>query len=295
MKSIAILIPIFNRLEITKQGLNSLYKSLEYYKINGRGENQHYGIIIDDGSTDGSTEWISANYKEIYLLKGDGNLWWTGSINKGADYAITILNSDYILLWNDDVHPNLDYFVVIENLIKDECYENTIIGSKVVSINEPDKIWSAGGVFDRFSGNFGMKTKISEFTENIVRCDWLPGMGTLIPVARIKSLGLKWDDKHFPHYHGDSDFTLRCNSSGIKIITYLALIIWNNTETSGFRKKKSIKDLRTSFTSLKSGYNIKVDFRFYARHGYFPFAFAGMFMKYFYYLGGYVKHSLLKL
>lgn len=295
MKNIAILIPIHNRLNITKEGLKSLYEALNYYKVFGKGSIIYRVIIVDDGSTDGSSDWIVSNYNDIYLLKGDGNLWWTGSINKGANYAIINLKSDYLLLWNDDVFPNQDYFIIIETIINERRFENTIIGSKIVFKNSPDKLWSIGGYFNKFSGHFGMRNKITDNRTKIIECDWQPGMGTLIPVSKIKSLGLKWDEKHFPHYHGDSDFTLRCNSKGMRIITYLGLILSNNTETTGFTNKQSLKDIFESFTSMKSNYNIKVDFQFYLRHGYFPFAYLGMFSKYFFYLGGYIKHSIFKL
>lgn len=287
--------PIYNRLEVTKKGLESLYRALEYYKVNGKGVSQIFTIVIDDGSSDGSSEWISSNYRDIILLKGDGNLWWTGAINKGADYAIDILACDYLLLWNDDVQPCLDYFLTIEGIIYDDQYENTIIGSKILTVNPPDQVWSAGGFFNKFSGNFGMKRTISNETMDCISCDWQPGMGTLVPVRKIRSLGLKWDEKHFPHYHGDSDFTLRCRNNGMQIITNLDLILNNNTDSTGISRTHTLRDLRNSLTSLKSIYNIRVDLQFYSRHGIIPFVFLGMFWKYFMYIGGFIKHSLLRI
>lgn len=294
MKKVTILIPIHNRLEITKEGLSSLYKALYYYNEYGKGSILYSIIVIDDGSTDGSKDYIAEVYKDIYLLKGDGHLWWTGCINLGARFAINEIQSDYLLLWNDDIFPNQNYFLIIESLIYDIRFINTVIGSKIIFKNSPEKIWSVGGYFNKFSGNFGMKNKIKDNKKKIINCQWQPGMGTLIPVNVITSYGIIWDEKNFPQYHGDSDFTLQCSTKGIQIITYLDLIISNNTETTGFSRKTNLNDLYESFTSIKSGYNVEVDLKFYLKHGYLPFAFWGMFIKYFTFTGGYIKHSIFK-
>lgn len=293
MKSkVSILIPVYNRLQTTIQGLRSLFGAVSYYRLNGRQEIEFSVIVIDDSSTDGTPEWISANYAEIQLLKTEGNLWWTGAINHGADYAINVF-SDYLLLWNDDIYPSENYFIVVENLIRSGLCENTIIGSKIM-IAESAKTWSNGGFFNRFTGSLGMKTNNTTTDGDLIDCDWQPGMGTLIPVKSILSAGLKWDEKNFPHYSGDSDFTLRCRSKGLRVCTCPELVLYNNTSATGFVRKHDLNDIWMSFTSLKSIYNIKINLRFYTRHGIIPFAYIGMLLRYFFYVGGFVKHSVLK-
>jgi GT2 family glycosyltransferase len=294
VKNIAILIPIYNRISTTIKGLESLGEALAQYRVFGKSSVTYSIVVIDDGSTDGSSDWILSNYKNIHVLNGNGHLWWTGSINKGANYAIQNLNSDYLLLWNDDIFPSKNYFIEIENILSDPSFKNTVVGSKIVFNNNPEKIWSVGGYFNKFSGYLKMEDKIQINPVKIIECDWLPGMGTLVPVSNIKLLELKWDDKHFPQYHGDSDFTLRCNSKGMRIITNTDLLLSNNTETTGFNKKNNLKDLYESFTSIKSNYNIKVDFKFYSRHGYLPIAYFGMLSKYFFFVGGFIKYWLFK-
>lgn len=293
ISKVSILIPVYNRLQTTIQGLDALMVALEHYRLWGRQEIKYTVVVVDDASSDGTPEWIVSNHSEIHLVVTEGNLWWTGAINRGADYAVNSLLSDYLLLWNDDVYPSEKYFLIVENLISSGLCENAIIGSKIL-FSGSHETWSNGGFFNRLTGNLGMKTDDTGMNRGLVDCDWQPGMGTLIPVRSLLATGLKWDEKRFPHYSGDSDFTLRCRYRGLRICTCPDLILYNNTSATGFVRKKDLKDIWVSFTSLKSIYNIRVNLRFYSRHGILPFAYFGMLLRYFYFLGGFIKHSVLK-
>jgi glycosyltransferase involved in cell wall biosynthesis len=98
---IGILVPTYNRLSITKRGITKLMDVL------GQIDSDNIVfeiIIIDDGSTDGTPEWLSAHVTKAILLNGDGSLWWSGAINVGAQYCIDN-NFMGVLLWNDDITP----------------------------------------------------------------------------------------------------------------------------------------------------------------------------------------------
>jgi GT2 family glycosyltransferase len=94
--------------------------------------------------------------------------------------------------------------------------------------------------------------------------DWLPGMGTLIPVETIKKIGL-WDNINFPQYHGDIDFTLRAKNNKINVIISPSLKIFNDTNLSSF-EANNIRDIKSALTRLNSRYNIKLNIKFYRKH-----------------------------
>lgn len=276
---ISIVIPIHNRLEITKIGLENLYLAINYYKTNYVDKLKISVVVVDDGSTDGSYEWINKNYKDVKLLKGDGNLWWSGSINTALDWFIEQKSyTDYILLWNNDVKPDRNYFKYLEECIV-SLPTNSIIGSTIYVLTTK-RIWSYGGYFGRITGLYGMYRKELKSVKNYAEVDWLTGMGTLVPFDLIKKHNLRWDDRNFPQYHGDADFTLRAKKNGIRILVNNKLIIYNNVEVTGITRIKSIRDLILFLTSNRSNYSIKKNIKFYSKHGVVPFAFIGLLIKY---------------
>ena len=76
---IYVVIPVHNRKDFTRNCLLSLQKqSFQAFEV----------VIVDDGSTDGTAEMLREEFPELPVLKGDGNLWWTASVNMGIKYAL---------------------------------------------------------------------------------------------------------------------------------------------------------------------------------------------------------------
>lgn len=290
---IAILIPVFNGLDFTTKciaGLNrqlhDLGKESSIFKI----------VVINDGSTDDTKEWILNNYPDTELVNGDGTLWWSGSINAGCRHAFNSLGCNYVLWWNNDIEPDNEYF---RNILKiaSETNSDTITGSKIYFADKPEVIWSMGGIFNTRTGKkfiTGYEEVDSEkYNENIA-AEWLPGMGTLIPRQIFEKIGFV-NDKEFPQYHGDSDFTFRAHLAGIKIFVSPQLKIWNDKSNSGILHGNSYKKLRKSLFSIKSNYHMGKDILFYRKYATSPIAYFELIKKYFFYIGGFFKWKLMHL
>ncbi len=288
---VAILIPIFNGLDFTKKALKEIFSQLENL-IDSPVDFQV--IVIDDGSSDGSGGWIRKNFPQVIISEGDGNLWWSGSINKGARVAFKDNKVSHILWWNNDIIPAKDYF---ENLIKilNGINDDVIIGSKIYVAEKPDEIWAMGGKFDPRSGTKDMvafHSKESADYQSVIEVNWLPGMGTVVPKKVFDEIGFL-DDVNFPQYHGDSDFTYRAFMNGYKILVYPELKIYNSTGNTGMKYPETFSQLTESMKSLKSNYNLKKDLKFYQIHSDSPLAYKVLFKKYFEYTGGFFKWKIL--
>jgi len=290
---VAIVIPVFNNLQYTKTCLQSFAK-LEY-TIEGE-TIEYIPIIIDDGSSDGTEDWVKANFPNIPLLKGDGNLWWSGGVNKGAEYALNEINCTHILLWNNDIVCAENYFEELSKLIT-ATTDDVVIGSKISDTSTPPKTWSMGGVYNTSNGKkfmYGLDAPVPELTNGYVVADWLPGMGTLIPKAVIDKIGY-WNAKDFPQYHGDSDFTFRAKKAGFKIFVYPQLQIFNDTKNTGLKHGGSFKKLKESLTSIRSQYNWKIDKKFYSYYANSVSGYKHLYIKYFRYIVGFFKWKILNV
>ena len=293
MTRFSILISIYNRLPITQQGLESLYGALAQYARSGNSECSFEVVVVDDGSTDGSSPWISENYPSVHLLQGTGDLWWSGATNRGARYAIEQLHSDFLLLWNDDIAPDNDYFLKVGQLFHNNDFTGTVLGSKILA-TATGKIWSIGGYFSRWGG-YGMYRDPGANLSTFFECDWLPGMGTIVPASALTAKGLYWDEKQFPQYHGDSDYTLRCKENGFAIKTCLDLVIYNASENSGSGGNKNLKALWWSLVSMRSNYNFRKRLVFYRRHARQPLHYWGLAHTYLFFIGSFFKRNIFRI
>ncbi|MFH1414641.1 MAG: glycosyltransferase family 2 protein [Elusimicrobiota bacterium] len=89
MKKTAIIIPCFNRLEFTKKCINSIFRyTRSPFEL----------IVVDNGSSDGTNEWLKENGPGLKLISKSSNEGAPKAFNAGIKSA----NSDYVVLLNND-------------------------------------------------------------------------------------------------------------------------------------------------------------------------------------------------
>ncbi|HEY4788240.1 MAG TPA: hypothetical protein VIH57_19440, partial [Bacteroidales bacterium] len=115
-------------------------------------------------------------------------------------------------------------------------------------------------------------------------------MGTVVHKSVIEKIGY-WDQENFPQYHGDSDFTFRAKKEGFKLIVYPSLKIFNDITHTGVYHNRTFKSLKNSLKSIKSDFNLSKDILFYRKHSTCFIAYWSLFVKYFRYIGGFIKQK----
>jgi len=291
--NIPFVIPVYNRLAYTKDCLHLLknYQDSSFFT-----KNNVPIIIVDDGSTDGTGDWIRENYPEVIVLKGDGNLWYSGGVNEGMKYAMEELAPDFIMIWENDADPSDDYFDQLQEII--ESWDgDSVICSKIYYKSRPDVILAMGGYFNSRNGKKGLnrykEEDRPEYEANL-EVDWFSGHGFIIHKTIIEKVGYL-DAENFPQYHSDADYGLRIKKAGFRNVIYFKLKLYHDTATTGVthKKDKSVKEFIDSLSSLRSRLNIRRNLKFYKIHTTGSLAYMALLRTYMIYTGSFLKWKFL--
>lgn len=208
MKKVEIVAPVHNRRAITLQCLSSLSK------IETRGLDVHV-VIVDDGSSDGTSEAIRKEFPKVEIVKGDGSLWFTEGTNVGVRAALKN-NPDYVLMMNDDqVFDSKFLQYMVETA---EKYPRSIVGSLLLLWDTPHKLFQTSPRWETFSGGWRHWQRQTVWTipEKAWEVGVIAGNCLLIPVQAIKEVGLM-NSKRYPNF-GDAEYTPRLRKNGWKLL-----------------------------------------------------------------------------
>ncbi|MEJ5352683.1 MAG: glycosyltransferase family 2 protein [Melioribacteraceae bacterium] len=255
--SIYIIIPVHNRKEFTRNCLLSLRKqTYKEFKI----------VIIDDGSTDGTAEMLENEFPEVHVIKGDGNLWWTAATNLGVKYALEN-NADYILTLNNDT-------IATEEFLEKMIYwakktPNALLGAFAIDADTKKPVYGGEIINWKWANSkFLLDILPKEQWHGLHEVTHFPGRGLLIPADVFRKIGL-YNQKHFPHYAADYDFTLRACKEGYKIFCNYEAKIYifpNCSSSEEIRNNFSFINYLKHLTSIKGSGNIKIFIIYSLKH-----------------------------
>jgi GT2 family glycosyltransferase len=217
---IYVVLPVHNRVEVTSKFIECLKKQTY--------ENYHL-ILVDDGSTDGTADYVKKEIDNLTTLYGNGNLWWAGALNKAYKYLskIKTANEDIVLTSNDDTTFDPDYF---DKVITDsDLKPGTLIISPGHSISS-DFI-ERGFAIDWPSL---MVYKLEAGQEP----DAVTTRGLYMHYATYKSLGPlhPW---LLPHYLSDLEYTIRAKRRGLKLVISKSSHIYVDRSRTGSHSDNS--------------------------------------------------------
>lgn len=256
---VCVVIPTHNRVMSLTECLQSVYAS-DYRNLEV--------CVVDDGSTDGTSTVVADRFPSVRLLNGDGNLWWSASMNLGIRASLD-RGADYILPLNDDVKVEAGAVASLVECASVNAF--AIVGSLIFDLHG-SSVWCAGG---RLTWPWPGETMIScrerpmQSFQGVWEVDWTPGMGTLIPRHFLLTYGV-YDEKRMPQYLADADLTLRARKTEYRVLVTSCSVLFNRVESTGGiaigRSRIRLNEAIEIFTSKRSPDYLKARLTFLFRH-----------------------------
>lgn len=243
-----IITPVYNRKATTLKCLQHLSQigDLHRYQV----------VIVDDGSTDGTAAVINVAYPDVAVLTGSGDLWWTGAVAMGMQYAAE-QGAEFFIWLNDDCLPNAGTIAALVEFMRQHPG----------AIAAPTCYASDHEIFvAQHNGSQGRRGCAAQPGETL-EVDGMAGWCVGIPAIVMQTIGVP-DAHRFPHYSGDDTYIFRAYRAGFK--AYLlgdltAKLIGPVHEQLGIQKFftpgiSATKTFQALFWSKKSPYRLPTKF-----------------------------------
>jgi GT2 family glycosyltransferase len=191
-------------------------------------------IVVDNGSTDGTSAAVRAEFPGVELVRTETNLGFAEGNNVGIRRALE-LGAAYVLVLNNDVEVDPAF---VTALVEEAARrpEAGALCSKILYADPPDLIWFAGASFDARSGYNGRQRGYRERDDgrfdDVVDTDRACGAAMLVPRRVLVEVGV-FDPELF-FYSEDTDWSLRAHEAGYRHFVVPSSRLWHKVSvTSG--------------------------------------------------------------
>jgi GT2 family glycosyltransferase len=204
---VAAVMAAYNRRELTLACL----RSLRAQRVPGVTVD---AFVLDDGSSDGTSEAIAEQFPDVTVLHGDGELYWNGGMRRAFAAAIAG-DYDHYLWLNDDVYLDDGALAVLldtEQRLRERGDEAVIVAG---STRHPDTgELTYGGVVHPHRWR-PLRSELVEPGDAPRPCNTMNGQVVLISRAVVQRIGNI--DPAFVHLGGDYDYGLRARAAGCSV------------------------------------------------------------------------------
>lgn len=222
MKKITVVIPNLNGMKYLEGCLSSL---------RNQSEQSFDTILIDNGSGDGSVEYVRKHYPEVKVRAYRRNTGFCRAVNDG----ILLAKTPYVFLLNNDTVLEKDVLRTLLSAIERGGGRVFSCCARLVSLSDPGKMDDAGDFFCAFGWAFARgKGKSSSLYGREEDCFASCAAAALYRKDIFDRIGL-FDERHFA-YLEDIDIGFRAKVCGYRnLYVPSATVLHAGSATSGSR------------------------------------------------------------
>ncbi|TWJ33023.1 glycosyltransferase [Geobacter argillaceus] len=205
-----------------KKYLDKLFKSLG--NINYPSERLEL-ILVDNGSTDGTVEFMASNYNNVKIINCDNNF------ARALNLVIESASGDYVGFLNNDMEVDKNW--LMEMVLVFYRFDNVAaVGSKIM-FEDRKTINSVGhkALGDYYYMDLGINEIDKGQYDKICVSDGICGGSILWNKKCLELLGLY--DEDYIMYYEDVEIAQRCMASGFKLMYSYKSVVYHKFHGSG--------------------------------------------------------------
>jgi len=215
-------------------------------------------LVMDDGSTDGTSEAVAQEFPAVEMLRGDGTWWWCGAIRRGMEWALA-RGAERVFWLNDDCRPPPGGLRALRDLVQRQACVAWI-----------DARAPGGWSYGAHRQTLWRVRRCTPAEEAHGKIDTFSGNCVCLPRTWIERAGLPHDHL-FPHGIGDLDYGLRLHAAGAQLHVLPGVVAENADPSPGAAESwrasaRSMRDIWRDFSSPQSFFYFPAWRRFALRH-----------------------------
>ena len=191
----------------------------------------YFTVVIDNGSTDNSIEFVKENYPMVEIINNKVNIGYSKGFNRGIKFALG-KNADYILITTNDVVLDKK---ILDNGIKVYHSQEGIgfMSGKVYELNTKKRFQYAGGRSNPNSSFMPSRgageIDIGQY-EDIADFEFMDDVCCLVNSEMIKHIG-PYDEDFFFDYE-ETEWNYRMREKKYRIVYNPNMKVWHRIHGS---------------------------------------------------------------
>jgi GT2 family glycosyltransferase len=230
-----VIVPVHNRRDVTERFVHSLAAQTD---------RDFHVILVDDGSTDGTAEMVTATFPDATVIRGNGHWWWAGSLQQARRWLLQQPSTpgDVVLIANDDTTFGPEFLAAGRAALL--RHPRSLLLAEPISAQTGEST-GIGATVDWSKLSFKAAATVAESKV-------FPTRGLFLRLQDFLGLG-GFHTVLLPHYLSDYEFTLRAARRGFALRADPSVRLVMDEDTTGIRER----DLTNPWAYLRSVLTIK--------------------------------------
>lgn len=262
MKRVAVIVPNWNGKDVLATCLGSLLTQSEPAEI----------IVVENGSNDGSLEFLQANFPDVQLVVNSKNLGFAGGVNSGICEAMEI-GYEFVALFNNDAIADKDWLKRLVEVLDVEKEYGIVTGRLLSGDNL--FIDSTGENYTNWGLPYprGRGEPVSDKYDKLTNVFAASGGASLYRVKMLAEIGLF--DADFFAYYEDVDISFRAQLSAWQVRYVPGAIAYHQIGATsgkirGFTTQQTMRNLpMLMIKNVPQKFAFRIGWRFWLAYSFF--------------------------